>query len=1269
MAEAASVFSSVVPSLRGWSGKLASGLRKEKTQNVDVDVTPKVDAKALNKAETEVRAMAARVEKARKAEEDAAGRVRIAEAALEDVRKRGNATAGQTVAAEERLAKASRDSKVQRDGLLKSENALAAARAKVAAIKSEGERELKLDVDADDSKARRVITVFRAFASRDLKMGVDVDTGPAIVRIAALSRALGTVTLPAAALAVTPYLLSLGASAVQAAGGVALLPAVIGAGAVALGVLKLGLSGVGDTLKYAFDPEKAEQFNKALAKLAPSAQASVLAIRGLGGAWKAMQLDVQGRLFDGLAAKITQTGQNYIPILRGAFSGLAGDLNGYVKDAFDSLNESGNTEGIRVGLGFVREGLSALFSTLAPLTQAFVTLFVAGAPYVAQFGQWIAGLVRQFTLFLGEASRAGLITVWIDNAIVVFRQLGGIAVNVGSILGSLFDGGAASGESFLGILVRVTGGLANALKTPEGAGALSFILTSIRDLVGLVWDKVVVLWPAIQSLAGAFLDLLGAAAPITSILADVLAPVLNVIGIGLQVLAPILGPLIGLWALWNAALFLTNVILSANPLMLIVIAIAALVGAVVYAYQNFEWFRNIVQGAWLGIQVAAGFAWSVLQVIFSALWTAVQAVGGFFVWLWQSVIVPAWNAITAVISWAWTTIIMPVLTAIGTALAYLGLAIVVIFVTPFYLAWQGISAVAQWAWTTILQPIFNFIGLGLTVLGAAFTWLWQAVIVPVWNGITAAIGAAWAWVRDTIFNPLMAFIRGQLAATWNFLWNGVIVPVWNGIMAAIGAAWAWIQGNIFNPIMAFIRGPLNETWQWLWHNVIEPVWNGIKIAISTAWDFIKGVFETGKAAVQAVGQAFSNVADWVARTWATIREAARGPIQFVVDIVYNNGIRPVWNGIAGLFGMAQLGPVTMARGGVLPGYAPGKDTVPAVLSRGEGVLVPEAVRGLGGPAFVGWANRTFSGGRSDGGQGTPGGKGFSRGGVAHFAEGGIAQDIFGAIEGAAGFFMKAFTDPAGAVKDLFAGITGDNARVPGAGQPWTEGPKQIVPKTIEAVIAKVKKWIEEAMAYGGGGNWMPVILQALALTGQSPSMAGRVAAQIQIESGGNPRAINLWDSNAKKGTPSKGLIQTIDPTFQAYRMPGLPNDPYHPLSNIVAGIRYTIARYGSLTHWPVRGGYDQGGIAAGQGIMMKQTIAPERVLSPRQTAAFEALVPLLAGVRSGQGATGYGASDFTRGGGGALIEKVENHYHGDAAGMDIDDLTHALRVVKRGGRP
>jgi len=66
------------------------------------------------------------------------------------------------------------------------------------------------------------------------------------------------------------------------------------------------------------------------------------------------------------------------------------------------------------------------------------------------------------------------------------------------------------------------------------------------------------------------------------------------------------------------------------------------------------------------------------------------------------------------------------------------------------------------------------------------------------------------------------------------------------------------------------------------------------------------------------------------------------------------------------------------------------------------------------------------------------------------------------------------------------------------------------------------------------------------------------------ESSGNPNAINLWDSNAAKGIPSKGLLQVIDPTFQAYHVDGTSWNIYDPVANITAACNYAYHVYGSM---------------------------------------------------------------------------------------------------------
>jgi SLT domain-containing protein len=66
------------------------------------------------------------------------------------------------------------------------------------------------------------------------------------------------------------------------------------------------------------------------------------------------------------------------------------------------------------------------------------------------------------------------------------------------------------------------------------------------------------------------------------------------------------------------------------------------------------------------------------------------------------------------------------------------------------------------------------------------------------------------------------------------------------------------------------------------------------------------------------------------------------------------------------------------------------------------------------------------------------------------------------------------------------------------------------------------------------------------------------------ESSGDPNAINLWDINAQNGTPSIGLLQVIQPTFDAYHVPGTSFDIYDPVANLCAAANYAADRYGSI---------------------------------------------------------------------------------------------------------
>lgn len=148
----------------------------------------------------------------------------------------------------------------------------------------------------------------------------------------------------------------------------------------------------------------------------------------------------------------------------------------------------------------------------------------------------------------------------------------------------------------------------------------------------------------------------------------------------------------------------------------------------------------------------------------------------------------------------------------------------------------------------------------------------------------------------------------------------------------------------------------------------------------------------------------------------------------------------------------------------------------------------------------------------------------------------------------------------------------------------------------------VKKFAEKqagslAAAYSGmgavSGNVKQWLMAAIMATKTPMSWLPGLMTIAQHESGGNPKAINLWDSNAKAGHPSQGLMQTIPSTFNAHKLPGM-NNILNPIHNAAAAIGYIKSRYGSINNVPgirsMRHGGPYVGYANG-GLITKEQIA------------------------------------------------------------------------------
>jgi soluble lytic murein transglycosylase-like protein len=97
--------------------------------------------------------------------------------------------------------------------------------------------------------------------------------------------------------------------------------------------------------------------------------------------------------------------------------------------------------------------------------------------------------------------------------------------------------------------------------------------------------------------------------------------------------------------------------------------------------------------------------------------------------------------------------------------------------------------------------------------------------------------------------------------------------------------------------------------------------------------------------------------------------------------------------------------------------------------------------------------------------------------------------------------------------------------------------------------------------------WGPLIEQAKSLVGVDYSTVA-IENLMASESSGDPNAINNFDSNAAHGTPSKGLMQVIQPTFDANHVAGTSQNIYDPLANIAAALQYIKVTYGYVPNSP-----------------------------------------------------------------------------------------------------
>ena len=704
------------------------------------------------------------------------------------------------------------------------------------------------------------------------------------------------------------------------------------------------------------------------------------------------------------------------------------------------------------------------------------------------------------------------------------------------------------------------------------------------------------------------------------------------------------GMRVALTALRVAALFTAGafralaVAMLSNPVGLIITALVALGVAFYVLWKKSETFRNIVKGAWEGIKVAA------------------LAVGRWFAGPFVNFFKAAWDYIYTFLVGPYIWFFTKAIPAAGRALKDAALA-----------TWQAVSNAAKVAW----DYIYKFL---------VYPYVWF---------FTKALPAAARTLRDQAALALSA-LRDRILAIWDFINRRFVQPNIVAFTQTIPNAARALRDRAV-AALTILRDRALAIWDFINRRFVRPnviAWTqtvpnaakalrdrvtgffgGMRDQISGAWGsirnrtlspmqsfFTKSVPGWAKSMRDRVVGFFGSMRDGLGTAWSGIRDKARGPINWVLDHVWNRGIVPTWGRIAGWIGIKNtLKNVKMLASGGTVGNQPfGLFNRPTAIVGEGNPMYPEYVIPTD-PKYKGRARRLWE---------AAGGHFMADGGILGKIGGWLgnaASSVAGTVKGAADFL----SDPVAKAKKMLLGsLKGRDGTF--LSSPWVKMTQQLPRLAVNGLIEAVKKVGGSFLGAiglgpsGGSGvqRWKTVVLTALRMVGQVPALLNITLRRMNQESGGNPNIVNRWDSNWKAGHPSVGLMQVIGPTFRSYAGKLKNTGPFlygvsvNPLANVYASMRYALSRYGSLTSAYGRaGGYRNGTTSAAGGMHLFGEAGPEmgfspagwRILNARQTAGL---------------------------GGGLVIERLVLENHGVIGSQyEVENwLVETLTTLKRKGR-
>nr|DAH91749.1 MAG TPA: hypothetical protein [Caudoviricetes sp.] len=552
-----------------------------------------------------------------------------------------------------------------------------------------------------------------------------------------------------------------------------------------------------------------------------------------------------------------------------------------------------------------------------------------------------------------------------------------------------------------------------------------------------------------------------------------------------------------------------------------------------------------------------------------------------------------WNPISKTMSSIWKNIVKIAKAGLDD-LKKIIVYPVAFIVGLFIIAWRKVEKPFKDVWNGLVKfvkPPLDTIGktISSTTKGIQNAWdkTWGAIskfFSDTWNSIVKIVSSSTNWIVKNVTNFLNAVQK-----VWDSIWKAIsnfFEDIWNGIVK--------IYNNVSNTLskgisvtLKFIQNVWNTTWGAI-SDFFGNIWNGM---VKFFTPIIHGMSDTIGSVIKDIKNVWTDVwggvGSFFSGIWDGIKNAAQSGINFVIDVI-RTGLGAV-NGVLGFFGVKKVdlpSHVHFAQGGEM---SPNGTRLAMVNDDGSehykelihkkrtGQWLYTDKKNAILPLETG--DRVYNGRES---------KAIANMyGIPGFAQGGIIGDLWGGVKDASSWVVDKAEDVGKWIGDKFEAIVD-----------WIAHPVKhvtdLISSSIKGIVSsspvkafgdlgvgifqhayngigdwiqKELKKIEDSMANPGGSGvqrWKPYVIQALKANGFDASDY-QVAAWmrvIQRESNGNPKAINLWDSNAKAGIPSMGLVQTIGPTFNAYKFPGH-NDVYNGYDDLLAGIHYMKAIYGS----------------------------------------------------------------------------------------------------------